>query len=204
MIIPGLENAAGSGKISTARPSKCFDMATRADLPIVSLDRLLQVALLIMFASFLMAIRKPLHDIVINAGDTAPDFNITVDGGSQVSVRNFSGKVLLLNFWATWCEPCREELPSLKALAQALGPEGLVVLGVSSDYDASAYDAYIRDKPAGFLTVRQPDGGIQAAYGTMEIPESYLIDRHGKVRAKFISNQNWTSGEIVAEVRSLL
>jgi hypothetical protein len=78
------------------------------------------------------------------------------------------------------------------------------VLGVSSDYNASAYSRFIRNKPASFLTVRQPDEAIQAEYGTFQIPESYLIDRHGKVRAKFISNQDWTSLEIVAQVRSLL
>jgi peroxiredoxin len=157
-----------------------------------------------MFASFLMATGESLSDRVINVGDTAPDFTITADEGAHISNRNFGGKALLLNFWATWCEPCREELPSLRALAQALGPEGLVVLGVSSDYNASVYTRFVRNKPASFLTVRQPDEAIQVEYGTFRIPESYLIDRHGKVRAKFISNQDWTSPEIVAQVRSLL
>src|SRR5579863_3246841 len=110
-------------------------MANRIHFPILGLDQFLQAAVLVMVAALLTAIRQPLHDIVIAVGDTAPDFNITADGGTQVSARNFGGKALLLNFWATWCEPCREELPSLKALAQALGPEGLVVLGVSSDDD---------------------------------------------------------------------
>jgi cytochrome c biogenesis protein CcmG/thiol:disulfide interchange protein DsbE len=180
------------------------DMTRRADLRTVSLDRLLLMGLIVMFGAFLMALGDPLRVIVVNAGDTAPDFDVTADGGARVSARNFGGKVLLLNFRATWCEPCREELPSLKALAQALGPEGLVVLGVSSDYNAAAYGVFIRNRPAGFLTVRQPDETIQAAYGTVEIPESYLIDRHGKVRAKFISNQDWISPGIVAAVRSLL
>src|SRR5271168_3519690 len=129
-------------------------MANRSHLLNVTPDRLLQAGLFLMFAAFLMAIGGSLRDRVINVGDTAPDFSITADEGAHISTRNFGGKALLLNFWATWCEPCREELPSLKALAQALGPDGLVVLGVSSDYNPSAYSRFIRNKPAGFLTVR--------------------------------------------------
>jgi cytochrome c biogenesis protein CcmG/thiol:disulfide interchange protein DsbE len=183
-------------------PGEEIDYTSRLSR-VASPDWRLEVGLLVMFASFLMAIREPLQDRVIKVGDSAPDFNITADGGVRVSARDFGGKALLLNFWATWCEPCQEELPSLKALAQSLGPEGLVVLAVSSDFNAGAYSAFIRDKPASFLTARQPGETIQAAYGTMKIPESYLIDRQGKVRAKFISNQDWMSQEIVAEVRSI-
>ena len=135
-------------------------MAKRGYLPLVSLDRLLQIGLMIMLAAFLMALREPLRDRVINAGDTAPDFNLMVDGGVQVSTREFRRQGLAAEFWATWCEPCREELPSLKALAQALGQEGLVVLGVSSDYNAEAYNAFILNKPAELLTVRLPDESI--------------------------------------------
>jgi cytochrome c biogenesis protein CcmG, thiol:disulfide interchange protein DsbE len=179
-------------------------MAKRRYLPIASLDQLLQIGLMMMLAAFLMALREPLRERVINPGDSAPDFSLTADGGTRISTRNFGGKALLLNFWATWCEPCREEFPSLKALAQMLGPEGLVVLGVSSDYNAKAYNAFIRNKPASFLTVRLPDEAIQAQYGTVKIPETYLIDRRGKVQAKFISNQDWTSQEVAATVRPLL
>jgi len=80
----------------------------------------------------------------------------------------------------------------------------LVVLGVSEDEDPRAYNRSIRDEQIGFFTFRQPDKSIQYDYGTEKIPESYLIDRHGKVRAKFISNQDWTSAELVAQVKSLL
>jgi peroxiredoxin len=151
-----------------------------------------------------MAIREPLRDIVINVGDSAPQFRITTDKGNRISVRNFGGKALLLNFWATWCQPCVEEIPSMNALAQTLGPNGLVVLAVSSNEDASTYSKFIRQTPLRFLTARQADKTIQLEYGTIQIPETYLIDHSGQVRAKFISNQDWTSPEIVALVRSLL
>lgn len=168
------------------------------------LGRLLRVGLAIVFAAFIVAIRSPLHDNVVNIGDTAPDFSIVADTGERISARNFNGKALLLNFWASWCETCIAETPSLNALARTLRAQGLVVLGVSEDEDPQAYSSFIRDKEIGFFTIRQPEKSVQLAYGTIKIPESYLIDRGGKIRAKFISNQDWTSAELVTQVESLL
>jgi cytochrome c biogenesis protein CcmG/thiol:disulfide interchange protein DsbE len=157
----------------------------------MSVDRLLRVGLVIVFGAFVLAIWGPLHDNVVTVGDTAPGFSIVADTGERVSAQNFNGKALLLNFWASWCEPCIAETPSLNALAR-------------QDEDPRAYGSFIRDNQIDFFTLRQPEKSIQLDYGTVKIPESYLIDRHGKVRAKFISNQDWTSGELVAQVESLL
>jgi cytochrome c biogenesis protein CcmG, thiol:disulfide interchange protein DsbE len=157
-----------------------------------------------MFASFAMAIRAPLHDNVVNVGDAAPEFSVVADTGERLSARNFNGKALLLNFWASWCEPCIAETPSLNALARELRAQGLIVLGVSADEDPEAYSRFVRKERIGFFTFRQPEKSIQYDYGTIKTPETYLIDRHGKVRAKFISNQNWTSAELVAQVKSVL
>jgi len=170
----------------------------------MNIDRLLSVGLVTMFASFAVAIWWPLHDNVVSVGDTAPKFSVVADTGERISVRNFNGKALLLNFWASWCDPCIAETPSLNALSRALQTQGLVVLGVSEDEDPQAYSSFIRNKQIGFFTFRQPDKSIKYDYGTVKIPESYLIDRHGKVRAKFISSQDWTSAELVAQVKSLL
>jgi peroxiredoxin len=166
--------------------------------------RLLRVGLVVMFAAFLVAIRGPLHDKIVNVGDAAPKFSLVTETGEQISARDYNGKALLLNFWASWCEPCIEETPSLNAFADLLRPEGLVVLGVSQDQDPRAYSSFIRDKQIGFFTFRQPEKDIQLDYGTLKIPESYLIDRRGKVRAKFISDQDWTSDRLVAQVKSVL
>jgi peroxiredoxin len=169
-------------------------------------NRLLVAVVVGLFAAFVTALWTPLHDVIVivNVGDGAPDFSVTTDSGARVTVRDFGGKALLLNFWATWCRPCVEEIPSLNALAQSLAPQGLVVLGVSSDTDAMSYTRFVRQAELRFPTAREPDRAIQLRYGTIQIPESYLIDRSGKVRAKFISNQNWTSPEIVSLARSLL
>lgn len=157
-----------------------------------------------MLVAFIGTVWAPLHEIEVNVGDTAPHFDVMADGGEHISARQYDGKALLLNFWASSCAPCIQETPSLNALARLLGPEGLVVLGISQDKGSAAYSAFIRNEHIDFLTFRQPDESIQHKYGTIQIPESYLVDRSGRVRAKFISNQDWTSPVIVEQIRTLL
>jgi len=167
-------------------------------------DRLLQAGIIAMLALFCFALYSSLHETVVNAGDRAPDFTITADSGQTFTVHNFNGKLLLLNFWATWCAPCVEEVPSLNQLARQLGPQGLVVLGVSVDKDPNAYKNFLQHFPVSFQTARDPDEKVNLKYGTIQFPESYLIDRNGKVVEKFISAQNWASPEMIQHVQSLL
>ena len=82
-----------------------------------------------------------IHERVIGVGDTAPDFSITTDNGRSVSAANFGGKLLVLNFWATWCPPCIEEIPSLDQFAKEMANSGVVVLGVSVDKDEKVYQS---------------------------------------------------------------
>ena len=167
-------------------------------------DRLLQAGMVAMLALFCFALYSSLHETVVNAGDKAPDFTVTADSGQTFTVHNFKGRLLLLNFWATWCAPCVEEVPSLNQLARQLGPQGLVVLGVSVDKDPNAYKNFLQHFPVSFQTARDPDEKVNLKYGTIQFPESYLIDRDGKVVEKFISAQNWASPEMIQHVQSLL
>ena len=167
-------------------------------------DRILQSALAIMLGAFCFALYTQLHQIVVSVGDTAPDFSITTDTGKVITARDFGGKVLLLNFWATWCPPCVEEIPSLNNLETQLGPKGLVVLGVSVDKDEQLYKTFLQRSPLAYLTARDPDEKINLKYGTIQYPESYLIDRNGKVIEKFISNQVWDSPQMLQQVNGLL
>jgi cytochrome c biogenesis protein CcmG/thiol:disulfide interchange protein DsbE len=167
-------------------------------------DRILQAALALMMGAFCFALYTSLHETVVNAGDKAPNFSITADGGKTITAREYGGKLLLLNFWATWCPPCVEEVPGLNELARQLGPKGLVILGVSQDKDENAYKQFLSRYQVAFLTARQPSEEIQLSYGTIQIPESYLIDRNGKVVEKFISSQPWASPQMIQHVQSLL
>jgi peroxiredoxin len=103
----------------------------------------------------------------------------------------------VLNFWATWCAPCTEELPSLMTMQDHLRDKGVVVLGVSIDVDQDAYHRFLRQHGINFLTVRDPDQKVAAMYGTSVWPETYVIDRQGVLRRKVIGGVDWNTPEIL-------
>jgi thiol-disulfide isomerase/thioredoxin len=85
-------------------------------------DRIIHIVLVLMVGAFCLALYTSLHEVIVNAGDKAPNFSIAADSGKTVTAREFGGKLLLLNFWATWCPPCIEETPGLNEMARQLGP----------------------------------------------------------------------------------
>jgi peroxiredoxin len=167
-------------------------------------DLIPQAVLAVMMAAFCFALYSSLHETVVNAGDKAPGFTITADNGKKYTPRDFGGKLLLVNFWATFCAPCIDEIPGLNEMARQLGPKGLVILAISQDKDENAYKQFLEKIPLSFPTVRDPSENIQLGYGTLQIPESYLIDRNGRVVEKYISSQPWASPRMIEHVQSLL
>ena len=141
---------------------------------------------------------------VIGVGDTAPEFEIRTDSGLVVSRSNFGGKVLVLNFWATWCPPCIEEIPSLNAFYEKLKDEGVVVLGISVDEDEAVYRRFLEGHNVRFLTARDPAAEISSRFGTYRYPETYIIDSNGTVRQKIIGAADWSDQRMIDYVRSLL
>ena len=137
------------------------------------------------------------------AGKTAEDFNLTLNG-KQSKLSDLHGKVVVLNFWASWCGPCVEETPGLIALQQRIASRNGVVLGVSIDEDESAYDKFIRDQRVNFLTYRDPSKQIANDYGTSMWPETYIIDRKGKILRKIIGPQDWNSPDMTAYFDAIL
>lgn len=129
-------------------------------------------------------------------GSLAPDFTVQ-DSERKVTLSDFRGKVVVLNFWQASCPPCIEETPSLVQLQQRLRDKGVVVLGVSWDEDADLYHKFLKYYNIDFVTVREPDAKTAHLYGTLKIPETYVIDREGKVRRKFVSAVDWNDPEIV-------
>lgn len=170
----------------------------------MKVDRIIEAGICVMLAAFVGTLYMSLHENVVKAGDKAPGFSLRADDGKTITPRDFGGKLLLVNFWASYCAPCVEEMPALNQLARDLGPKGLVVLAVSSDTEESPYKQFLAKNPVSFMTVRDPGKKVQLDYGTILIPESYLIDSNGKVLEKFVSSQAWASPQMIDHVQSLL
>jgi peroxiredoxin len=152
-----------------------------------------------------------MQEHIVGVGDTAPNFTITTDAGDQVTPRNFGGKVLVLNFWASWCAPCVEEAPSLNEFAKMLKDSGVVVLGVSVDRNELSYRNFVKRFGVSYPIARDPQEDLSYRYGTYKIPESYIIDRNGKVVRKYAGLPerdgqaiSWMDPELVGFVKSLL
>jgi len=167
-------------------------------------DRILQVSIGVLLAAFVYVIFVSLYERIVEVGDTAPDFSITADNGQTITPRSFGGKLLVLNFWATWCAPCIEELPSLDQFQRQLADSGVVVLGVSMDKDDKLYKRFLSRVNVSFLTARDPSNKINAEYGTFKFPESYIIGSDGKVLMKIISSTNWVDDKMLSYVKSQL
>ncbi len=135
-------------------------------------------------------------------GAAAPDFTVS-DGARNISLHELRGQVVVLNFWATWCPPCVEEMPSMIEMQQKLKDRGVRVLAVSVDVDQSAYKTFIREHKVDLLIARDPDQKSNLLYGTSQFPETYVIDRQGVIRRKFIGAVDWTSPEIVSYLSNL-
>lgn len=133
-------------------------------------------------------------------GNPAPAFALN-DGHNAVDLHSLRGQVVLLNFWATWCAPCIVEMSSLEAL-QADLPQ-VKIVAVAFDEDAATYNTYLLRHPLPLFTVLDATQSVSSAYGTFRPPESYLIDKKGVIRRKFIGAQDWTSPEIEDTLRKL-
>lgn len=128
-------------------------------------------------------------------GSNAPDFTVQ-DAERTVKLSDFRGQVVVLNFWATWCPPCVEEMPSLVEMQRRMKTKGVTVVAVSMDVDQNAYRQFLKDHNVNLLTVRDPGQKSNNLYGTFKFPETYVIDRNGVMRRKFIGAVDWTEPEI--------
>lgn len=133
-------------------------------------------------------------------GRLAPDFTVT-DSSRSVHLADYRGRVVVLNFWATWCVPCIAELPSLMDMQRQL--PGVQVLAVSVDQDPQAYREYLIQHKITLQTVNDAAHRSADLFGTYRWPETYIIDQHGVIRRKFIGAQDWTSPEVLEYLRRL-
>lgn len=146
----------------------------------------------------------------VEAGSAAPAFRAatTLAGKpvSQKSLADYKGQVVLLNLWATWCGPCRSEMPSLEKLQQELGPKGLKIVAVSIDNPGmeDAIRDFVKEFGLTFEILYAPDGKIRDDYQATGFPETFIIGRDGVIRKRVIAATDWSAEPQKALLRQLL
>lgn len=165
----------------------------------------MRVVLLVSALLVLLGLPLDSYGQVARTGSRAPEFALKNIRGSYVSITALRGKVIVLNFWASWCPPCRNEMPELETLYIRYRGRGLEVLAVSTDTSESSLREYLSEHPLSFRVLYDKDSSVsKELYGVFSIPTSFLIDRDGMVVRKFYGPQEWTAPDITGKIESLL
>ncbi|MCC6197429.1 MAG: TlpA family protein disulfide reductase [Burkholderiales bacterium] len=135
--------------------------------------------LLPLAVAFTVAFAVPVH--AVESGQAAPAFSLPTAKGDTVALDKLRGKVVYVDFWASWCAPCRRSFPWMAEMQQKYGPKGLVVVAVNVDKKRSDAERFLAQTPAGFTVVYDEAGATPAAYVVKGMPSSYLVDAAGKV-----------------------
>jgi len=150
------------------------------------------------------------HDLLKSVGlpkpaiTQAPEFNLRDANGGPVSLSGYRGRMVLLNFWATWCRPCRDEMPSMEHLSRSLGGQGLAVVAVNQRESAALVNRFMKTHGLNFVTPLDTDGRVSAAYRVYGIPVSYVIDGNGQAIGWKSGPMNWASPRVVDLFRKLI
>jgi peroxiredoxin len=134
----------------------------------------------------------------------APDFTLRDTGGGTVSLSGQRGRLVLLNFWATWCGPCRDEMPSMEALSRNFGGQGFTILAVNQKESAARVIKFMKTHGLNFNVPLDTDGRVNSAYRVYGIPVSYLIDGNGNVIGMKSGPRDWASRDVVEVFRKLI
>jgi cytochrome c biogenesis protein CcmG, thiol:disulfide interchange protein DsbE len=137
------------------------------------------------------------------SGQPAFPFQLPVRGGGTLDLSALKGKLVLVNFWATWCEPCRAEEPSLQKLARSLEPDTFQLVAVSVDDGWAPVDKFFGGKKPAYQVALDLGAAVSQRYGTLKFPESYLLDQSGNLKLKFAGPRNWTDPSVVTLLESM-
>jgi peroxiredoxin len=141
----------------------------------------------------------------VGRGSAAPDFSLRgLDSPAPHSLSGLQGRVVLVNFWATWCKPCEEEMPAMGRLYHQLRPEGFELLAISVGEEESVVRAFRDRLGISFPILLDSDKAVSNRWQTFAFPESLLVDRDGTVLERYVGPRNWDAPAYVARIRELL
>jgi len=142
----------------------------------------------------------------VDIGDPAPTFNLPVlaSGDRHVGLDNLRGKVVLIDFWASWCGPCRQSLPLYEKLRSELPPADFQIVAVNLDEETADVTSFLEEHPVNYTILRDPPGNVAKAFGLRWMPSSYLLDRDGVVRLHNVGFKPADMNALRSEIHNLL
>ncbi len=136
-------------------------------------------------------------------GRLAPQFSVKDRSGQLHSLNDFRGKVVLVNFWATWCPPCIEEMPSMDSLQKTLDQEKFSIIAISVDDSWDPVDTFIKLSNLDLNIYSDFEGKVAKLYGTHKVPETYILNKEGIVVRKILGEIDWTSPKVLSYLKEL-
>ena len=137
-------------------------------------------------------------------GAPAPQFSLAARGGHNVSLAQYKGQVVMLNFWASWCGPCRQEMPLLESIYKKYNKLGFTMLGVNVEPDSQAANEWLKATPVSFPILYDTESKVSKLYDVAGMPTSVIIDRAGKVRMVHRSYRPGDENEYLDSIRTLI
>jgi peroxiredoxin len=134
----------------------------------------------------------------------APSFSLTSKGGSQVNLAQFKGQVVMINFWASWCGPCRQEMPLLEDIYKKYNKLGFTLLGVNVEPDSKAADDWLKQTPVSFPILYDKDSTVSQMYDVSGMPSTVIIDRKGNLRMLHHGYKPGDENEYLNSIRTLI
>ncbi len=134
----------------------------------------------------------------------APDFSLPDAAGNTVALSDLRGQVVLINFWASWCGPCREEMPLLDQLSNKYGPLGFTLLGINVEEERDLADRFLAGTPVDFPVLYDPENGVSKLYDVIAMPTTVLVDRQGVIRFVHHGYEPGYENEYQDQVRQLI
>ena len=138
------------------------------------------------------------------SGGAAPPLELTALDGRRHRLADYRGRVVLVNFWATWCAPCRAEMPSIERLRRSLEKEPFAVLAVNVGEDAAVVRAFAREVPMNFPLLLDPDTKVSRAWGARALPMTFIVGPEGRIRYQALGERDWADVDIRARLRALM
>ncbi len=154
---------------------------------------------------FLLAVVLLVLPLSVSAQQVAPDFTLpTLPDNGEINLSAFKGRVVYLDFWATWCPPCRKSFPWMDEMQAQYGDDGLTIVAISTDRNRKLVEKFIQQMKPGFIIAHDPKGRVAKSYKVSAMPTSYLIDREGNIVSTHLGFRKSDEAKLERRIEDLL